>query len=212
MAKYSKDKEISMADAVLDELIQSNRITDPQSAKGRLMRAAAHLFKTKGYERTTVRELGAAVGIQSGSLFHHFKSKEDILLGVMEETIIINMARMHEALSNADNSENSLLALIQCELDSVHTDTGEAMSVLVYEWRSLKQDKQKYILQLRDEYETLWLNTIKQSIAEGKIDQDPFILRRLLAGAIGWTTTWYRPDGDLSLEALAKQTLKLAIK
>lgn len=201
-----------MADAVLDELIQSNRITDPQSAKGRLMRAAAHLFKTKGYERTTVRELGAAVGIQSGSLFHHFKSKEDILLGVMEETIIINMARMHEALSNADNSENSLLALIQCELDSVHTDTGEAMSVLVYEWRSLKQDKQKYILQLRDEYETLWLNTIKQSIAEGKIDQDPFILRRLLAGAIGWTTTWYRPDGDLSLEALAKQTLKLAIK
>jgi AcrR family transcriptional regulator len=212
MAKYSKDKEISMADAVLDELVQSNRITDPQSAKGRLMRAAAHLFKTKGYERTTVRELGAAVGIQSGSLFHHFKSKEDILLGVMEETIIINMARMHEALSQANSSENSLLALIQCELDSVHTDTGEAMSVLVYEWRSLKQEKQKYILQLRDEYETLWLNTIKQSIAEGKIDQDPFILRRLLAGAIGWTTTWYRPDGDLSLEALAAQTLKLAIK
>lgn len=212
MAKYSKDKEISMADAVLDELVQSNRITDPQSAKGRLMRAAAHLFKTKGYERTTVRELGAAVGIQSGSLFHHFKSKEDILLGVMEETIIINMARMHEALSQANSSENSLLALIQCELDSVHTDTGEAMSVLVYEWRSLKQDKQKYILQLRDEYETLWLNTIKQSIAEGKIDQDPFILRRLLAGAIGWTTTWYRPDGDLSLEALAVQTLKLVIK
>ena len=201
-----------MADAVLDELVQSNRITDPQSAKGRLMRAAAHLFKTKGYERTTVRELGAAVGIQSGSLFHHFKSKEDILLGVMEETIIINMARMHEALSQANSSENSLLALIQCELDSVHTDTGEAMSVLVYEWRSLKQEKQKYILQLRDEYETLWLNTIKQSIAEGKIDQDPFILRRLLAGAIGWTTTWYRPDGDLSLEALAAQTLKLAIK
>lgn len=201
-----------MADAVLDELIQSSRITDPQSAKGRLMRAAAHLFKTKGYERTTVRELGAAVGIQSGSLFHHFKSKEDILLGVMEETIIINMARMHEALAHASGCENSLLALIQCELDSVHTDTGEAMSVLVYEWRSLKQEKQKYILQLRDEYETLWLNTIQVCIKEGQIEQDPFILRRLLAGAIGWTTTWYRPDGDLSLEALAKQTLKLAIK
>ena len=201
-----------MADAVLDELVQSNRITDPQSAKGRLMRAAAHLFKTKGYERTTVRELGAAVGIQSGSLFHHFKSKEAILLSVMEETIIINMARMHEALGHADDSQNQLLALIQCELDSVHRDTGEAMSVLVYEWRSLKEDKQKYILQLRDEYETLWLNTIKQGIKDGSITHDAFILRRLLAGAIGWTTTWYRPDGDLSLEALAKQTLLLAVK
>lgn len=201
-----------MADHVLQTLIDSNRITDPQSAKGKLMRAAAHLFKNKGYERTTVRELGAAVGIQSGSLFHHFKNKEAILLGVMEETIIINLARMEDALAKATNAGNRLLALIRCELNSVHTDTGEAMSVLVYEWRSLKPDKQTHILQLRDEYEALWLTTIKEGVNTGEILQDPFILRRLLAGAIGWSTTWYRPDGDLSLEELAKQTLILAIK
>ena len=151
-----------MTDHVLEELIASNRITDPQSAKGKLMRAAAHLFKNKGYERTTVRELGAAVGIQSGSLFHHFKSKDAILLGVMEETIIINMARMLDALSKANDSSSKLLALIRCELNSVHTDTGEAMSVLVYEWRSLKPEKQAHILQLRDEYETLWLTAIQE--------------------------------------------------
>jgi AcrR family transcriptional regulator len=201
-----------MTDHVLQALIESNRITDPQSAKGKLMRAAAHLFKNRGYERTTVRELGAAVGIQSGSLFHHFKSKEAILLGVMEETIIINMARMLDALSDATDSSSKLLALIRCELNSVHTDTGEAMSVLVYEWRSLKPEKQAHILQLRDEYETLWLTAIQEGVEAGLIAQDPFILRRLLAGAIGWSTTWYRPDGDLSLEELAKQTLKLAIK
>jgi AcrR family transcriptional regulator len=201
-----------MTDHVLQGLIESNRITDPQSAKGKLMRAAAHLFKNRGYERTTVRELGAAVGIQSGSLFHHFKSKEAILLGVMEETIIINMARMLDALSDATDSSSKLLALIRCELNSVHTDTGEAMSVLVYEWRSLKPEKQAHILQLRDEYETLWLTAIQEGVEAGLIAQDPFILRRLLAGAIGWSTTWYRPDGDLSLEELAKQTLKLAIK
>jgi AcrR family transcriptional regulator len=199
-------------DAVLNELVASGKITDPQSAKGRLMRAAAHLFKTKGYERTTVRELGAAVGIQSGSLFHHFKSKEAILLCVMEETIIINIARMHEALKHADSATDRLLALITCELASIHTDTGEAMGVLVYEWRSLSQDKQKYILQLRDEYESLWLSTIEQGRTEGHIKHDSFILRRLLTGAIGWTTTWYRPDGNLSLEELGKQTLMLAIQ
>ncbi len=201
-----------MTDHVLQGLIESNRITDPQSAKGKLMRAAAHLFKNKGYERTTVRELGAAVGIQSGSLFHHFKSKEAILLGVMEETIIINMARMLDALSHATDSSSKLLALIRCELTSVHTDTGEAMSVLVYEWRSLKPEKQAHILQLRNEYENLWQAAIQEGAEAGVIKQDPFILRRLLAGAIGWSTTWYRPDGDLSLEELAKQTLMLAIK
>jgi hypothetical protein len=97
-------------------------------------------------------------------------------------------------------------------LASIHTDTGEAMGVLVYEWRSLGEDKQKYILQLRDEYESLWLSTIEQGKKEGLIEHDGFILRRLLTGAIGWTTTWYRPDGNLTLNALAKQTLKLAIK
>lgn len=211
MAKYANIKEHTV-DSVLTELVSSGKITDPQSAKGRLMRAAAHLFKSKGYERTTVRELGAAVGIQSGSLFHHFKSKEAILLCVMEETIIINIARMHEALSKAQSAEDKLLALITCELSSIHTDTGEAMGVLVYEWRSLGEDKQKYILQLRDEYESLWLNTIEEGKKEGLITHDSFILRRLLTGAIGWTTTWYRPDGDITLEALAKQTLMLAIK
>jgi AcrR family transcriptional regulator len=89
--------ETPVTDPVLKQLVDNQYITDPRSAKGKLMRAAAHLFKTRGYERTTVRELGAAVGIQSGSLFHHFKSKDDILLSVMEETIIINMARMDDA-------------------------------------------------------------------------------------------------------------------
>ncbi|EAT13193.1 TetR/AcrR family transcriptional regulator [Bermanella marisrubri] len=203
---------VDTRDPVLKDLIHKGQVTDPHSAKGKLMRAAAHLFKSKGYERTTVRELGAAVGIQSGSLFHHFKSKEEILLAVMEETIIINMARMNAALSDSKDAGEKLHALIRCELDSVHTDTGEAMSVLVYEWRSLSPDKQKYVLQLRDEYETLWLNTIEECKQQGLIQHDAFILRRLLTGAIGWTTTWYRPDGNLSLEDLAKQTLLLAIK
>jgi AcrR family transcriptional regulator len=204
--------ETPVTDLVLKELIDNQHITDPQSAKGKLMRAAAHLFKNRGYERTTVRELGAAVGIQSGSLFHHFKSKEDILLSVMKETITINMARMLDALSKAPDAKGRLLALIQCEINSVHTDTGEAMSVLVYEWRSLSKDKQPLILNLRDEYEALWLKTIEEGVETGLIKQDPFILRRLLAGAIGWSSTWYRPEGDLSLEELARQTLILAIK
>lgn len=48
---------------------------------------AGELFRLHGYERTTVRELARAVGLQSGSLFHHFRSKEEILVAVMSEGI-----------------------------------------------------------------------------------------------------------------------------
>ena len=45
------------------------------SPRGRVLRAAAYLFNEQGYARTTVRELAQVIGIQSGSLFHHFKTR-----------------------------------------------------------------------------------------------------------------------------------------
>ena len=50
----------------------------PDSARRReVILTAGRLFREHGYERTTVRELAKAVGLQSGSLFHHFRSKGD---------------------------------------------------------------------------------------------------------------------------------------
>lgn len=72
---------------ILQSLIAEQLVSDPSSARGRLLNEAARLFRDKGYERTTVRDLAAAVGIQSGSLFHHFRTKEEILKAVMVETI-----------------------------------------------------------------------------------------------------------------------------
>jgi len=45
-----------------------------------------------------VRDLAAAVGIQSGSIFHHFRTKEDILKAVMTEAILVNTERMRARL------------------------------------------------------------------------------------------------------------------
>lgn len=197
---------------VVQKLIEAGQITDPKTAKGRLLVAAARLFKNKGYERTTVRDLASEIGIQSGSLFHHYKSKEAILQAVMEETIALNMALMQDAIADVNNPRDKVLALIRCELQSILGDTGEAMSVLVYEWRSLKPDSQKHILALRDAYEQLWLDTLEEAREADMVQIEPFILRRFLTGALSWTTNWYKPDGEMTLEQLAEDALQLAIK
>ncbi len=196
----------------LVQMIEEGRITDPQSARGKLLGRAAHLFKEKGYERTTVRDLASAVGIQSGSIFHHFRSKEDILFAVMEETILYITARMEEALAHAQGPRERLLALIRCELESILGGTSEAMTVLVYEWRSLSPANQKRILRLRDRYESLWMDALEAARAEGLLVAEPFILRRFLTGALSWTITWFRPGGSVSLDQLAEQALSLAIR
>lgn len=194
------------------ELIEEGLMTDPESAKGKLLAKAAKLFREKGYERTTVRDLAAAVGIQSGSIFHHFKTKEDILKAVMEEVIIYNTHLMRTKLSEASSPREEVLALIRCELEAITGVTGDAMSVLVYEWRSLSDKNQKDILALRAVYEDLWLDSLNKAKEAGQINADTFLLRRFLTGALSWTTTWYDRSGELTIEQLAEEALLLAIK
>jgi AcrR family transcriptional regulator len=194
------------------ELVKEGLMTDPDSAKGKLLSQAAKLFREKGYERTTVRDLAAAVGIQSGSIFHHFKTKEDILKAVMADVIVYNTHLMKRKLEQAASPREEVLALITCELEAITGVTSDAMSVLVYEWRSLKEANQQDILRLRGEYEALWMAALNKAKAAGQIQADTFILRRFLTGALSWTTTWFNRHGDVSIEDLAEEALLLAVK
>ena len=83
------------------------------------------------------------------------------------------------------------------------------MSLLISEWRSLSEDARVDILNYRTRYEQQWLDVLNNAKEVGLVDGDVFVMRRLLAGAIHWTTTWFQLDGELSLEALANETLHL---
>lgn len=194
-------------EAWVQALVAEGLISDPDSPKGRLLGCAAQLFRDKGYERTTVRDLAAAVGIQSGSLFHHFRTKEDILCAVMVETIHLNTARLRTAVDAATDCPGRLRGLIRAELESINGATGAAMTVLVYEWRSLSEANQALILKLRDIYERLWLDVLEEAHAAGLVRADPFILRRLLTGALSWTVTWFKPQGPMGLDGLAEEVM-----
>ena len=196
-------------DTILRSLIADDLVSDPASARGRLLHQAAGLFRDKGYERTTVRDLAAAVGIQSGSLFHHFRTKEDILKAVMVETIRLNTALMQAAVEAADSNHDKLRALVRAELESINGQTGEAMAVLVFEWRSLSKASQTQVLELREIYEALWLDVLGALSADKALQADPFVVRRMLTGALSWTVTWYRPDGGLTLDDLTSQVMAM---
>jgi len=195
---------------ILQSLIAEQLVSDPASARGRLLKEAARLFRDKGYERTTVRDLAAAVGIQSGSLFHHFRTKEEILKAVMVETIRLNTALMQAAADSEGSPRGKLRALVRSELESINGQTGEAMAVLVYEWRSLSESSQVQVLELREIYEGLWLSVLEELNELGQLKADPFIVRRMLTGALSWTVTWYKPErGGLTLDGLTDQVMAM---
>lgn len=194
---------------VLSELPPIGGMDD--SPRGRVLRAAAYLFHKQGYARTTVRELAQVIGIQSGSLFHHFKSKDDILCAVMEEAIIYNLQQMHDAVAKSPNAEEQLRGLIQAELESINGNTSKAMAVLVYEWKSISTAQQEPLLAMRQEYESLWLQVLDQLKQEGKLKHDSFIWRRLISGSNFGTALWYKPNGKVSLQELSEVTFAMAL-
>jgi len=181
------------------------------SPRGRVLRAAAYLFHKQGYARTTVRELAQVIGIQSGSLFHHFKSKDAILCAVMEEAIIYNLAQMHRAIQEGNTPAERLRGLIEAELESINGNTSKAMAVLVYEWNAITREQQQPLLAMRQEYETLWLNVLEDLKKAGVLKHDTFIWRRMISGITFGTALWYKPSGRVSLAELTDMAYAMAM-
>lgn len=196
---------------LLSRLINQGLISDPDKPKGRLLAIAAKLFNQKGYANTTVRDIAAEAGIQSGSLFHHFKNKEEILFGVMNEVVIAMDEALAETLQEADSLEQKIRTLISNEIRFIHGKTASATRVLVYEWRALSADKQKQILKGRSHYYQMWNHILTQAYEAGLIVIEPEYLRQLIHGAAMWTAHWYRPDGKLNIEQLIDRITLMAI-
>ena len=181
------------------------------SPRGRVLRAAAHLFRVNGYEGTTVREIASMVGIQSGSLFHHFKSKEEILFTVMKEVIEYTSTKQNDAVAQVNSYQDKLKALIISELYAINGVTCDAMTVLVFEWNALSRSHQHDLLALRNDYEGTWVGILNQLKDESGYVESPQVWRKLLVGAIAWSVTWFRKDGSMTLESLADRVLLMAL-
>jgi AcrR family transcriptional regulator len=197
---------------LLRSMIEAGQISDPASPKGRLLAAAAMLFRKKGYAGTTVRDLAAEVGILSGSIFHHFKNKDEILFGVMKEVVSAMNASLEQILALESDPAEKVRALIENELVFIHGSPGDASAVLVYEWRALSADKQVLILEQRDVYEAMWLDALEEAREAGLTRIESDVLRQLLHGAVAWSVNWYEPGGALSMEDLIDRTLSLVLQ
>lgn len=181
------------------------------SPRGRVLRAAAHLFRVNGYEGTTVREIASLVGIQSGSLFHHFKSKEEILFTVMKEVIEYTSTKQNDAIAQVSSYREKLKALIISELYAINGVTCDAMTVLVFEWGALSRAHQHDLLELRTAYENTWVDILQHLKQETGYVQSAHVWRKFLVGSIAWTVTWFKKDRSLTLEDLSEQLLLMAL-
>lgn len=187
--------------------------TDAQRpSRDALVEAAAALFREKGYERTTVRDLAEAVGMQSGSLFYHFSSKGEILYEVMRRGIDDLTGAVRLELEACSDPRDELITMTRTHLRTLLSNTQASLASLLYEWRSLPEEQRNQVVQLRDKYETLCRDVMQRAMDRGVVKQgDPKLLVRLWLGAINWTSQWFKGDGDLGIDKLAEEVVDMIL-
>lgn len=191
----------------------TNRTSPGVEAEGRdrIVAVAAKLFRAKGFEGTTVRDIAAAAKMQSGSPFYHFASKLDILEAVMAAGLRQGLEAMHAALGGSSDAAAQFRALVRGHLQTVHGPNSDFIPVLLYEWRSLPVARRRRIIAYKDEYDRGWQGVVDRLVADGRLKGNPKMVRLLTLSTINFTVMWFRRSGSETLDALTDHILSLLL-
>lgn len=182
---------------------------DDSARRRELLAAAAKLFRKVGYSRATVRDIAKAVGMQSGSIFYYFKTKEDILVEVMSEGMRQFLEAGRASAGDATAPRDRLRELLIGHLKALHGRNNDEVGVVLSEWRSLSPASRRVMVGQRDEVDAAWDRALRDFAATSPLHGDPTILRLAILGAANWSLQWYDKRGKLSIEDLADELLGL---
>ena len=177
-----------------------------------LLRASARLFREKGYDGTSVRDIAQATGMQSGSWVYHFATKQDILAAVMHEGLVVALARMEAIAAERLAPRAAFERLVRAHLDTLLGPGQDFIPVVLYEWRSLAPASRRSIKVLLKRYEAVWQDVIAALQQEGAWPGRTRIDALLLFGALNWIARWYDTRGALDMESLAQQCIAFFLR
>ncbi|UUZ74673.1 TetR/AcrR family transcriptional regulator [Polaromonas sp. P1(28)-13] len=189
---------------------------DDGNRRVELVNAAARLFRRKGFDGTSTRDIAAAVGMHSGSPFYHFKSKGALLYAVMDEgmrsAIVRQTAALQAAEEAAPNAAALLRVLIRNHFDVLLGPGSDFIPVMLYESRSITAKQRVSIAKLQSEYESVWEPVLQTLSQQGQIKSPVKLARLLIFGALNWSVKWFDVKKDASLDDLADAAMALFIQ
>lgn len=177
--------------------------------KDQILEAAALIFRSKGFHAASMQDIAEAVNLQKASLYHHVTSKQEILLNLLDRALDVVTTDVASALEQPGKADEKLRRAVYAYLTTI-IENRDLASVLILEHRSLEPTYQARHIPRRDRFERLWRNLIQSGINEGIfLCDDPALATRAILGTLNWTITWYRPDGQLSLDEVAENYLSM---
>ena len=182
--------------------------------QGELLAIAADLFAERGYNATTVRDIADAAGILSGSLYHHFSSKQSMIDAILS-TFIERTITSYEAVRALGKSPTETFeGLVRVSLASMNEHRS---AILIYqnEARFLAaQPEFAYLTNAHRRFERIWTEVLESGVESGEFRDsiDPRLVYRLVRDAVWTAPRWYRPGGSLDPERIIDEYLAVLVE
>jgi AcrR family transcriptional regulator len=181
--------------------------------RARLLDAAAHVFREKGYALTRLSDIAKRANTPVSAIYYYFASREEIVVRVLEIANERTLQRVRGAVAELPpgaSIEQKLSAAVRGHFEIVLlADPYARAHMRIFD--QIPAAIQKQFRAVLDQTAETWRELLAEGRASGAIreDLDLSVVRQLLLGMINWSVEWYQPGGRLSIEEIAQQTSRL---
>ena len=177
-----------------------------------VLHAAAEAFNAKGYTLTTIDDIADRMSATKGRVYHYYRTKADIFLDVHLAAMELMLARVGP-LARGEGTPSDRLYAMAAEHARLVMDefTMQRAAIPAGELRiaadgASSPDAVRQVIALRDEYEQLYAEVIRDGLASGEFHAEADrLLTKFLLGALNWITMWFRRDGGADPELIASE-------
>ena len=164
------------------------------------------MFAERGLRATTVRDIADSAGILSGSLYHHFASKEEMVDEVLRGFLDWLFERYEQIVERNPTRWNGSRACSWPRSRRSKTGTRRSSSTRTRPNGSRAQQRFSYVEERNQEQRKMWLDLLNQGVKEGyfRPDIDVDLVYRFIRDTTWVSVRWYQPGGPLTAEEVGR--------
>lgn len=173
----------------------------------RVLSTSAEIFSRRGFRATSMNEIAAAVGLSKPTLYHYFRSKEELLVRLYSDVLDESLEMGRRTVEAAATPFDAIHDLIASRV--AYTCRNQALlKVCFEEEHELPAELADEVLRRRRAFEDLFIDALEQHLAQHPHllpGITPKVYVNMCLGAANWCYKWYRPTGSATPEELGQQ-------
>lgn len=177
-----------------------------------ILNAASKLFYEKGFQKTTIDDIGAALGVTKPFIYTYFENKYAILEQLFDQAFHDLYADVIKVLNNKEGTPQDRLQRFVTVYVEKNIERQKITAIMLEEEKNLNAKKVADIRRKQREFDTKLARLIEEGVSSGVFHvNDPMIASLAISGMVRWTHRWYSPQGRLSVSELTQNLSTLAL-